>query len=104
MELFAISDFADLAAQNGFVAAMHMMLAALTETTVSAASVLTPPGGESASAMAVANQLAAVWQFGAMANLALEQLVEHTASTDIFTATTLGVEAAEAANLAAVMS
>lgn len=104
MELFSVSSFAELAAQNGFVAATHGMLGALTETTIAAAGVLTPPGGESASATAVAQQMSAVEQFGAMANLALEQLVEHTASTDIFAATAEGAEIIEAANLTAVTS
>lgn len=101
--IFAISDFGELVAQNGFVAAIHTMLAGLTETTLASASVLTPPGGESASAQAVVSQVGAVQQFGAMANLALEQLMEHTASTDIFSATTEAVEVTEAANLAAVL-
>ncbi len=100
--LFSVSSFGQLAAENGVVAATHSILSALTETTLAGASALTPPGGEGASVKAVASQIAAVQQFGAMANVALEQITEHTASTSIFGATTEGANLAEAANLAAV--
>ena len=74
------------------------MLTSSSAATSAAASAITPPGGEGASALAVAQQVAAVEQFGAMFQLGMEQLMERVVSTEMFSATSEATDAFNAAS------
>lgn len=102
MSLFQVTDFAELAAQNGAVQAVQAMLTTVTGVTEAGASLVTPPGGEGASAKITATQQAATQQFAAMVTQGLMELEKHIGTTSIFGATSEGVQAIEAANLTAV--
>lgn len=98
--IFQISDFGELLTQNAAVSFINGMLTSSSAATSAAASAITPPGGEGASALAVAQQVAAVEQFGAMFQLGMEQLMERVASTEMFSATSEATNALNAASFA----
>lgn len=98
--VYAVSDFAEIATQNAAVQFIQGTLAGVTAATTTAANTITPPGGEGASARAVAQQMMNVDQFAAMFTLGLEQLQERIATTDMFQGSAMATEAANAASFA----
>lgn len=98
--VYAVSDFAEIGIQNAAVQLIQGTLTGVTSATTTAANTITPPGGEGASARAVAQQMANVDQFASMFTLGLEQLQERIAATDMFQGAASAVEAANAASFA----
>lgn len=101
--LFRVTDFAELAVQNGAVSTIQGTLTAISTTTAAAAATLTPPGAEGASMRAVAQQIISVEQFAAMFTQGMMALQERVAATDMFSASTQAVEAASAAATSAIV-
>lgn len=98
--IYRVTDFFELAAGNAAMGAVQNTLESVGAATTAGASAITPPGSEGASVRAVAQQQAAVTQYGAMFTAGMEMLRQR-----LMTTTTWGgvAEATEAASAAAVM-
>jgi|SRR5690625_1742826 len=100
MGIYAVSDFGELAAGNAAVAAINGALTSMGAANDVAVSALTPPGGETASASAVAAQIAAVNHYHAMFQMGMEQLMERVIGTDMYGAAASATQAINVTSLA----